>query len=60
MAVNMRKEIAMSIIMVMFALSFLILLNLPEYITESSELSIIVHVLWALGFSVAFIKTAIG
>lgn len=49
------KIITLSILLIFFAFSFLILLNLPNYIV-GTDFEILVHVIWFLGFSVAFAK----
>lgn len=53
------KIVNMSILLVLFALSFLILDNLPNYIRDSANYTQLVYVLWTLGFSVAFVEAGI-
>jgi len=56
----MARITRLAILFVLFALSLLLLQNLPQTITDSSEWSTIIYVLWFLGFSTAFIKVAVS
>lgn len=56
----MSKIVNISIVFIFFALSFLVLENLPNYIADNAEYSVLIYILWTLGFSVAFIKTGLG
>ena len=51
------KIITLSVLLVFLALSFMMLVNLPNYII-GTNLEILVHVIWFLGFSVAFAKVS--
>jgi len=53
------KIIILSVLLVFFALSFMMLVNLPNYIVGTNY-EILVHVIWFLGFSVAFAKVGLG
>jgi len=56
----MARITRLAILFVLFALSLLLLQNLPQTITDSSEWSTIIYVLWFLSFSTAFIKVAVS
>lgn len=53
----MTKIIKLILIIILFALSFLIMLNLPEYIVENGNYSTLAWVMWIAGFSIAIVKT---
>ena len=50
-----ERFISLSILTVLFAFSFLILLNLPTYIV-GTDFEILIHVLWFLCFSMGYVK----
>lgn len=52
------KIITLSVLIVFLALSFMMLVNLPNYIVGTNY-EILVHVIWFLGFSVAFAKVGL-
>lgn len=54
----MDRIINLSILTIFFALSFLVITDLPNYIIDTS-LEILVYVIWFLGFSVAYIKAGL-
>jgi len=53
------KIVNMSILLILFAFSFLILGNLPNYIRDSADYTRLIYILWTLGFSVAFVEVGI-
>lgn len=54
----MDRILKTSIVFILFALSLMFMRSLPSYIAESAHYSILVWTLWFLGFSVAFVKSA--
>jgi len=52
------RTLNISVVFILFAVSFMVLQNLPSYIAESAHYSILVWTMWFLGFSVAFVKAS--
>ena len=52
------RAVVLSIITIFWALSFMVLVNLPAWIV-GTQYEILVYVIWFLGFAVAYVEAGL-